>query len=72
MLASRFSRALPRATTTAAQWAKPLRKPLGSTFARYESTEGKVQGAVIGIDLGKFKNAKNATNAPAPSDIHPQ
>ena len=57
MLASRFSRALPRATSTAAQWAKPLRKPLGSTFARYESTEGKVQGAVIGIDLGKLQNA---------------
>ncbi|KAI1657553.1 hsp70-like protein [Daldinia decipiens] len=57
MLASRFSRALPRATPGAARWAAPLRKPLGSSFARYESTEGKVQGAVIGIDLGTTNSA---------------
>ncbi|OTB05488.1 hypothetical protein M426DRAFT_319753 [Hypoxylon sp. CI-4A] len=57
MLANRFSRALPRAVPTAARWAAPLRKPLGSTFARYESTEGKVQGAVIGIDLGTTNSA---------------
>ncbi|KAK7757877.1 Hsp70 ATPase ssc1 [Diatrype stigma] len=57
MLASRFTRALPRATSTASRWAAPLRKPLGSTFARYESTEGKVQGAVIGIDLGTTNSA---------------
>ncbi|KAI6086228.1 hsp70-like protein [Hypoxylon rubiginosum] len=57
MLAARFSRALPRATPTAARWAAPLRKPLGSSFARYESTEGKVQGAVIGIDLGTTNSA---------------
>lgn len=43
---------LPRAASTTPRWAAPLRKPLGATFARYESTEGKVQGAVIGIDLG--------------------
>ncbi|KAI1359450.1 hsp70-like protein [Xylaria arbuscula] len=57
MLASRLSRALPRAATAAPRWAAPLRKPLGSTFARYESTEGKVQGAVIGIDLGTTNSA---------------
>ncbi|KAF3067161.1 Heat shock 70 kDa protein [Daldinia childiae] len=57
MLASRFSRALPRATPVAARWAAPMRKPLGSSFARYESTEGKVQGAVIGIDLGTTNSA---------------
>ncbi|XXG98099.1 signal recognition particle subunit srp68 [Hypoxylon texense] len=57
MLAARFSRALPRATPAAARWAAPLRKPLGSSFARYESTEGKVQGAVIGIDLGTTNSA---------------
>ncbi|KAI1459318.1 hsp70-like protein [Annulohypoxylon moriforme] len=58
MLAARsFSRALPRATPTAARWATPLRKPLGASFARYESTEGKVQGAVIGIDLGTTNSA---------------
>lgn len=49
---------LPRAASTAPRWAAPLRKPLGSTFARYESTEGKVQGAVIGIDLGMWKQRK--------------
>ncbi|KAI2629359.1 hsp70-like protein [Xylaria nigripes] len=57
MLASRLSKALPRATTTAPRWAAPLRKPLGATFARYESTEPKVQGAVIGIDLGTTNSA---------------
>ncbi|KAI0388835.1 hsp70-like protein [Xylariaceae sp. FL0594] len=57
MLASRFSRALPRAVSTTPRWAAPLRKPLGATFARYESTEGKVQGAVIGIDLGTTNSA---------------
>ncbi|KAI2465083.1 hsp70-like protein [Annulohypoxylon bovei var. microspora] len=58
MLAARsFSRALPRATPIAARWAAPLRKPLGASFARYESTEGKVQGAVIGIDLGTTNSA---------------
>ncbi|KAI0798295.1 hsp70-like protein [Xylaria sp. FL0064] len=57
MLASRLSRALPRAVSTAPRWAAPLRKPLGATFARYESTEGKVQGAVIGIDLGTTNSA---------------
>ncbi|KAI0850508.1 hsp70-like protein [Daldinia vernicosa] len=57
MLASRFSRALPRATPVAARWAAPLRKPLGASFARYESTEGKVQGTVIGIDLGTTNSA---------------
>ncbi|KAI0017522.1 hypothetical protein F4780DRAFT_755309 [Xylariomycetidae sp. FL0641] len=34
-----------------------MRKPLGATFARYESTEGKVQGSVIGIDLGTTNSA---------------
>ncbi|KAK8079829.1 hypothetical protein PG997_007647 [Apiospora hydei] len=57
MSAARFTRALPRATTSAARWAAPMRKPLGSSFARYESTEGKVQGAVIGIDLGTTNSA---------------
>ncbi|KAJ2986581.1 hypothetical protein NUW58_g4958 [Xylaria curta] len=57
MLASRLSRALPRAASTTPRWAAPLRKPLGATFARYESTEAKVQGAVIGIDLGTTNSA---------------
>ncbi|KAI0903622.1 hsp70-like protein [Ustulina deusta] len=57
MLASRLSRALPRAASTTPRWAAPLRKPLGATFARYESTEGKVQGVVIGIDLGTTNSA---------------
>ncbi|KAI0011024.1 hsp70-like protein [Xylariaceae sp. FL0662B] len=57
MLAARFSRALPRAACKAPRWAAPLRKPLGASFARYESTEGKVQGSVIGIDLGTTNSA---------------
>ncbi|KAG5933524.1 hypothetical protein E4U53_000958 [Claviceps sorghi] len=60
MLASRLSRALPRATPIAARSAAFARSPLASRFARYESTaaEGeKVQGAVIGIDLGTTNSA---------------
>jgi len=61
MLASRFSRALPRASPLAARSTAFSRAPLASNFARYESTnagEGeKVQGAVIGIDLGTTNSA---------------
>ncbi|KAI3332518.1 hsp70-like protein [Ustulina deusta] len=63
MLASRLSRALPRAASTTPRWAAPLRKPLGATFARYESTEGKVQGVVIGIDLGALGVKEAVFNA---------
>jgi len=60
-LASRFSRALPRASPLAARSTAFSRAPLASNFARYESTnagEGeKVQGAVIGIDLGTTNSA---------------
>ncbi|RKU45770.1 Hsp70 chaperone [Coniochaeta pulveracea] len=52
MLASRLSRALPRASRSAI-----LRKPITPAFRRYESTDGKVQGAVIGIDLGTTNSA---------------
>ncbi|UKZ73980.1 hypothetical protein TrVFT333_001634 [Trichoderma virens FT-333] len=61
MLAARFSRALPRATPFAARSAAFARTPAVSKFARYESTaaegDGKVQGAVIGIDLGTTNSA---------------
>jgi hypothetical protein len=50
-----FNMQLPRASPIAARSAAFVRQPLVSQFARYESTapEGKVQGAVIGIDLGR-------------------
>ncbi|KAL7950327.1 hsp70-like protein [Trichoderma barbatum] len=61
MLAARFSRALPRATPFAARSAAFARAPAVSKFARYESTsaegDGKVTGAVIGIDLGTTNSA---------------
>jgi molecular chaperone DnaK len=59
MLSSRFARALPRATPIAARSAGIARAPLASKFARYESTssEQKVQGSVIGIDLGTTNSA---------------
>ncbi|TGJ82619.1 hypothetical protein E0Z10_g6147 [Xylaria hypoxylon] len=69
MLASRFSRALPRAASRTPRWAAPLRKPLGGTFARYESTEGKVQGAVIGIDLGTTNSAVAVMEGKTPKII---
>merc|ERR1712054_67393 len=59
--AFRFSRALPRASPIAARSSAFTRAPLGAKFARYESTnagEGeKVQGSVIGIDLGTTNSA---------------
>ncbi|KAF9870071.1 mitochondrial hsp70 chaperone [Colletotrichum karsti] len=59
MMSARFSRALPRAASSVARSAAFARQPFGSKFARYESTasEGKVQGAVIGIDLGTTNSA---------------
>ncbi|KAH6681163.1 hsp70-like protein [Plectosphaerella plurivora] len=59
MMSSRFSRALPRAASSAMRPAAMARPAFGSRFARYESTEsdGKVTGAVIGIDLGTTNSA---------------
>lgn len=53
---------LPRAAPFAARSAAIPRVSLASKFARYESTsapegDGKVQGAVIGIDLGTTNSA---------------
>lgn len=50
---------LPRATSIAARSPGLLRRPVASTFARYESTSSdqKVQGTVIGIDLGTTNSA---------------
>ncbi|KEZ41053.1 Heat shock 70 kDa protein [Scedosporium apiospermum] len=57
MLASRLSRALPRATPITARAAGIARAPLAARFARYESNDAKVQGPVIGIDLGTTNSA---------------
>ncbi|KAM0328000.1 hypothetical protein ACHAQA_005399 [Verticillium albo-atrum] len=59
MMASRLSRALPRATSAAPRAAAFARPSFASRFARYESTEaeGKVTGSVIGIDLGTTNSA---------------
>ncbi len=59
-MANLLSKQLPRATPLAARPAA-FRAPLASRFARYESTEAgegeKVQGSVIGIDLGTTNSA---------------
>lgn len=59
-LLTRPSEQLPRATPFAARSAAFARAPVAK-FARYESTasegDGKVQGAVIGIDLGTTNSA---------------
>ncbi|KAL0933100.1 hsp70-like protein [Colletotrichum truncatum] len=59
MMSARFTRALPRATSSVARSAGFARQPFASRFARYESTssDGKVQGSVIGIDLGTTNSA---------------
>ncbi|KAK4234671.1 heat shock protein 70 family [Achaetomium macrosporum] len=55
MMATRLSRALPRASSIASRSAGLLRRT--PAFARFESTEEKVKGAVIGIDLGTTNSA---------------
>ncbi|KAK4152784.1 heat shock 70 kDa protein [Chaetomidium leptoderma] len=55
MMATRLARALPRATSVAARSAGMLRRT--PAYARFESTEEKVKGSVIGIDLGTTNSA---------------
>ncbi|EJT77896.1 hsp70-like protein [Gaeumannomyces tritici R3-111a-1] len=57
MFASRLSRALPRATPRSAALLRA--RPMTPAFARFESTssDDKVKGAVIGIDLGTTNSA---------------
>ncbi|ERS97794.1 molecular chaperone DnaK [Sporothrix schenckii 1099-18] len=59
MLAARFSRALPRASSVATRPAAMRASAFRPAFARFESTgtEEKVKGAVIGIDLGTTNSA---------------
>ncbi|KAI5792836.1 heat shock protein 70 family [Pyronema domesticum] len=51
MISRVMSRAIPRSTLPR------VARPAVNSFARYNSTEGKVQGAVIGIDLGTTNSA---------------
>lgn len=46
---------LPRVTPRATGFVRA--KPFTPAFARYESTDEKVKGAVIGIDLGTTNSA---------------
>ncbi|CAK7270704.1 Hsp70 ATPase ssc1 [Sporothrix epigloea] len=59
MLAARFSRALPRASSVGVRPAVMRPNAFRPAFARFESTgsEEKVKGAVIGIDLGTTNSA---------------
>ncbi|KKA27571.1 hypothetical protein TD95_001458 [Thielaviopsis punctulata] len=68
MFASRLSRALPRATPFA-RVGRVARSPLASQFARYESTDGKVTGTVIGIDLGTTNSAVAVMEGKTPKII---
>ncbi|PSR83701.1 heat shock 70 kDa protein [Coniella lustricola] len=53
MFSSRLSRALPRATRSAGF----MHKSASPAFARFQSTDEKVKGSVIGIDLGTTNSA---------------
>ncbi|KXX79784.1 Heat shock 70 kDa protein [Madurella mycetomatis] len=57
MMATRLARALPRATSVASRSSGMLQKPFAPAFARFQSTDEKVKGAVIGIDLGTTNSA---------------
>ncbi|KAJ5408004.1 hypothetical protein N7509_001887 [Penicillium cosmopolitanum] len=68
MLASRISRALPRAAFTRA----PSSRIPSTAFRRWNSTEGgeeKVKGQVIGIDLGTTNSAVAVMEGKAPKII---
>ncbi|EPS41671.1 hypothetical protein H072_4433 [Dactylellina haptotyla CBS 200.50] len=57
MLAARAARCLPRGGA-ARMWSQtPMRSPLSSIYARHQSTDQKVTGAVVGIDLGTTNSA---------------
>ncbi|KAK4103535.1 heat shock protein 70 [Parathielavia hyrcaniae] len=55
MLFTRLPRALPRATSVASRSAGLLRRT--PAFTRFQSTDEKVKGSVIGIDLGTTNSA---------------
>ncbi|KAK6531653.1 70-kilodalton heat shock protein [Orbilia ellipsospora] len=57
MLAARAARCLPRGGAARMWNQTPLRSSLSSVYARHQSTDQKVQGAVIGIDLGTTNSA---------------
>ncbi|KAL2111596.1 hypothetical protein VUR80DRAFT_9728 [Thermomyces stellatus] len=58
MFASRLSRALPRASPITSRASGIARQPLASRLGRrFQSDEAKVQGPVIGIDLGTTNSA---------------
>ncbi|KAL2158940.1 hypothetical protein VTH06DRAFT_2970 [Thermothelomyces fergusii] len=66
MMATRLSRALPRAAVASRSAAMFRRTP---AFARFESTDEKVKGAVIGIDLGTTNSAVAVMEGKAPRII---
>ncbi|CAN8103160.1 unnamed protein product [Discula destructiva] len=68
MLASRLSRALPRASRSAGLLQKSA-APTLSRFARFQSTDEKVKGSVIGIDLGTTNSAVAIMEGKAPKII---
>ncbi|AEO66781.1 091f2e15-022c-48e8-80df-a5e4c8b607d8 [Thermothielavioides terrestris] len=67
MMAARLSRALPRAPSLASRSAGLLRRT--PAFARFQSTDEKVKGAVIGIDLGTTNSAVAIMEGKAPRII---
>ncbi|KAF3939062.1 hypothetical protein ABW19_dt0208567 [Dactylella cylindrospora] len=57
MLAARAARCLPRGSAIRPWTQTPIRSSLSSVYARHQSTDQKVQGHVIGIDLGTTNSA---------------
>ncbi|KAL2256773.1 hypothetical protein VTK26DRAFT_1143 [Humicola hyalothermophila] len=67
MMSTRLTRALPRATSLASRSAGMLRAT--PAFARFQSTEEKVKGTVIGIDLGTTNSAVAVMEGKSPRII---
>ncbi|RVD80364.1 uncharacterized protein DFL_008261 [Arthrobotrys flagrans] len=57
MLAARAARALPRGGAARLWNQTSVRSSLSSVYARHQSTDQKVTGAVVGIDLGTTNSA---------------
>lgn len=60
---------LPRATRSVGAFQKTAAPSIASRFARFQSTDEKVKGAVIGIDLGTTNSAVAVMEGQSPKII---
>ncbi|RPB11368.1 putative mitochondrial Hsp70 chaperone [Morchella conica CCBAS932] len=70
MVLSRIARVAPRAAPSLRSFVRPnVTRPTLSAFSRFNSSEPKVQGQVIGIDLGTTNSAVSVMEGKVPRVI---